>query len=477
MLDFVLKSDDTLDKRIAVIDQGEGFDFASLQRLSHRLAQALSLLDTPPGDRIAVLLPNSLHAVVAFLAAAQMGRSYLPLNTGLKPAELKSLFHQCGVGVVLCRASMQSRIPEGVHILAVDEVLDEVGEGKPFTKEAKLDSNRPFVCLSTSGSTGTPRIVERTARAVYSNVQRVSAELQVNPKDCFISVVPFWHANGFSNCLLMPLSAGASIIPMERFLPRTMLDLIIEKKPSVVIGSPFIFRALAQIIEPGSELSHVRAWVSSGAALPAELDERLRDLEIRVRQLYGSSETGTISISSEQKACPGNVGKPLPGVRMRIVGDQGRELPAGQPGQVQVASTSLFSSYVGNANGMVDVTEDGFYRMQDRGELDGEGNLNLTGRTDTLINVAGIKVDPREIQMVLDSMPGVRQSIVFGVQDANGMEMVKALLVVKKGIDTQDILQYCRGQLAEYKLPRTIEFTERIPQDLMGKTTRSLLEH
>jgi len=466
------------DDYVAVIDGARKHSFFGIQLSARVLASRLARAKLQPGSRVAGLLPNSAEAVIAFLAAARAGHSYLPLNTGLRTRELKTMFERCGVQAVLCNAATASGIPDdGPQIISVDEVLDNSQDNPPTPEELDVDPDREFVCLSTSGSTGEPRIVARTAAAVDANARHVKAGLNIGADDRFLSVVPFWHANGFSNCLLTPLFSGASIVTMNRFLPRSMLEAILEHKPTVVVGSPFVFQALAQVIEPLSDLRHVRAWISSGAAIPEELDARLRELRIEVRQLYGSSETGTVSISSGAQTRVGNVGKPLHGVQVRIVDEDHREVPQGQPGEVQVASPALYTGYIGESGEDDSLTEDGFYRMGDLGWQDLEDDLYLTGRSDALINVSGVKVDPLEVQQVLTSMPEVRQSLVFGARDRNGLEMIKALLVAESEISTDEVLRYCRERLAEYKLPRTIEFVDEIPQDLMGKTPRSQLEN
>lgn len=476
MFDPVLQSIFNQDDRLAVIDHDQSYNFSSLQMSSRILARQLNRLKLRHGERIAVLLPNSMHAVVAFLAVAQTGYSYLPLSIGLKPAELQNIFRKCGVRAVICCASTSALVPEGVQVVEVDKDLDDA-RGDPPEYLQTMDPEREFVCLSTSGSSGEPRIVARTAAAIHANLRQVAAGLQVTIEDRFLSVVPFWHANGFSNCLLLPLYCGASIVTMDRFLPRPMFDLILNKKPTVVIGSPFVFRALAQVVEPHCRLDHVRAWISSGAALPEELNKKLRSLNIRVRQLYGSSETGTISISSGHQVQAGSVGKPLQGVRVRLVDDNDHEVPQGQAGKIQVSSSALFSGYVGESGGGIPMTEDGFYCMEDMGVQDTQGKLALTGRTDNMINVAGVKVDPVEIQQVLTSMPGIAQALAFGARDASGLETIKVLLVTDGKISTEDVFQYCRNRLAEYKLPRSIEMVKDIPQNLMGKRPRKLLEN
>jgi len=479
MFDPVLQSIFNRDDRLAVIDEDIHCSFEDLKMASRILAGRLNHLDLSHGGRISVILPNSLCAVIAFLAVAQTGHSYLPLNIGLKPVELKNIFHKCKVQAVICLASMQSLIPEGTQVVIVDEgppgAQDEPSTSNEYPQQ--LIPAREFVCLSTSGSSGDPRIVARTALAIHANLRQVASGLQVTAEDRFLSVVPFWHANGFSNCLLLPLFCGASIVTMERFLPRPMLKLILNKKPSVVIGSPFVFRALAQVIESHSQLGHVRAWISSGAALPAELDKKLRALNIHVQQLYGSSETGTISISAVGQKCAGNVGKPLDDVNVRLVDDSNHVVAQGQPGNIQVSGSALFSGYIGEPESKINMTEDGFYRTGDIGMQDMQGNLTLKGRSDAIINISGIKVDPMEIQQVLTSMPGIEQALVFGSRDTTGLEIIKVLLVTDGKIRTDEVFQYCRSRLAEYKLPRTIKLVDKIPQDLMGKSARKLLDN
>jgi long-chain acyl-CoA synthetase len=468
--------------RSAVIDGGRRYRYAELWRLSAALTRRLERLSLPANSRVAVLLPNSLQAVAALLAVARSAHSCVPLNVALKRAELTAIFGRCGVRAVFGNRSVAERLPGTVQLLPVDEILagpDAAADaGTPPWPAAAPE--REFVCLSTSGSSGEPRLVARSARAVEANLRHVASALQVTAADRFLAVVPFWHANGFSNCLLLPLSRGAGIVTMGRFVPRLALETIRDQQASVVIGSPFIFKALSQVAaaQPGSShsLGTVRAWISSGAALPAELDERLRGQGIEVQQLYGSSETGTICLSGSGRREPGSVGRPVAGVELRIVDAQGGEVPPGASGEIEVRSAALFEGYVAGAARGRSRTEEGYYRMGDLGRRNAAGEVVLLGRNDAMINVSGVKVDPHEVQAVLESLPGIEQALVHGTKDAAGLTLIRALLVRKGEISTEEVLRYCRRQLAEYKLPRVVEFVDSIPQDLMGKTARRLLE-
>lgn len=475
-------------ERIAVVDGDRRYRYQDLWREAAILADRLDRMTLPPNSRVAVLLPNSLQSVAALLAIARLAHCCLPLNVGLKSTELAAIFARCKVGAAFCDRSTAERLPAGVRALPVESVLaDHPCAGAQNTDTSATapcgtaaDPARDFVCLSTSGSSGEPRLAVRSAGAVAANLERVGDALQVTPEDRFLAVVPFWHANGFSNCLLLPLARGASIVPIGRFLPRQALESIVSEGVTVVVGSPFVFKALSQVAGPGGEsrsgLAGVRAWISSGAALPAELDERLRGQGIEVRQLYGSSETGTICLSEAARREPGSVGRPLAGVEVRIVDEQGLAMPAEAGGEIEVRSDALFEGYLGEAPRSRRLP-DGFYRTGDLGRRNRAGEIVLLGRSDAMINVSGVKVDPREVQTILESLPGIGQALVHGSRDAAGLTRIRALLVRNADVSAEQVLAYCRGRLAEYKLPRVIEFVDEIPQDLMGKTTRRLLEN
>lgn len=483
-------SDAARSERLAILDGGRAYRYVDVWRLADRLSRRLARLELPANSRVAVLLPNSAPAAAALLAVARSSHSCLPLNIGLQAPELAAILGHCGARAAFCDADTAGRLPAGVRALPVETSLAEDAETAPTALAASrpwpaADPGREFVCLSTSGSSGEPRLAARSARAIEANLDHVTAALQVTREDRVLAVVPFWHANGFANCLLLPLACGASLVTMGRFLPRQALETIVDEAISIVVGSPFIFKALSQVTGPGREspagspgaLGGVRAWISSGAALPDALDERLRGQGIAVRQLYGSSETGTICVSGPARRESGSVGRPLDGVEVRIVDGQGLEVPAGASGAIEVRSAALFEGYVAQASRGPALTSDGFYRTGDLGRRNDAGEIVLLGRSDAMINVAGVKVDPRELQAVLESLPAIAQALVHGVQDAAGLTRIRAVLVRKGDVSTEEVLRYCRRRLAEYKLPRVVDFVDEIPQDLMGKTARSLLEN
>ena len=459
----------------AVFDENIIYSFKYLQQQSDTFSAWLARLDLLPNSCVASLLPNSALAAAVFLAIARSGHCFLPLNTGLKPPELDSLLQRCAVQAVFCNSRTRAGV-RGVPVLDVqaDDPATAAGVATtPFDKS--LDPRRDFVCLSTSGSTGEPKVIVRRAEAAEANLRQLASALQISPADRFLSVVPFSHGHGLTNGLMLPLACGASLVTHPQFLPRQVAASIVELGVTVVVGSPFIYQALARVIHPGSNLGDVRAWISSGAALPEALDNRLRNLGIAVRQIYGTTEAGSISISSGERGGSGYIGRPLPHATVRVVDSEGKNVPDGVDGIIEGASTGFFKGYVGGASLAQLLTPDGYYRPGDMGRFEPDGGLRLTGRSDRMINVAGVKVDPIEVQAVIQALPGIVQALVLGRLDESGLESVHALLVAESGLSAADVLRHCRGVLADYKLPRRIEFVEEIPQDLMGKSAQPLL--
>ena len=461
----------------AVRDDHGGITYRDLARWARAVAARIESLNLPPGARVGLLLPNSRGAVAAAAGAALSGRCLFPLNIHLTKAEMDALADRANVGVIVCNEVNPPDIACGdVPLLRISEILEDFETPAPIPCTSP-DPDADFVCLGTSGSTGTPRIAVRTLRAMEANLNQVSMALDIAPADRFLSVVPFWHANGFSNCLLLPLANEAEILAMERFLPRQTLDAILDYRPTVVVGSPFIYGCLLRVLDPAVQLGFVRIWLSSGAPLPEDVRCGLRRLGIVVRQLYGSTETGTISISSgdPEHEMSGCVGRPVPGVRVRVVGEDGGILKPGEEGEIEVATPAMFRGYMTDGGEVEVPTSGGFRRMGDRGRIDTRGRLHLSGRSDGTINVGGLKVDPEEVRRVLHSIPQVRDAVVFGDRRSDGMQTVRAVVVADAGIDRRHILETCRRSLAEYKLPRQITFADEIPKDTMGKVPLNLL--
>jgi long-chain acyl-CoA synthetase len=271
--------------------------------------------------------------------------------------------------------------------------------------------------------------------------------------------------------MFLPMMSGATIVLMRQFSARKMLRVMREENITILFGSPFIFSVISEIADEGYGVPSMRTCLSSGAPMSEDLRRTfLRKFGVNVRQLYGSSETGTVSIQLEDlPEEQGAVGRPLKAIDVKIVSRDGKELPANKTGEIIVKSPAMTKGYMAEPELNKRVFYKGYFRTGDLGMLDGHGNLHISGRKDRVINAGGVKVDPLEIEDVLVSFHKVREAVVFGVKNRRGTEIIKAIIVAQPDCKLNEVIGYCRGRLAEYKIPRLVDFRDDIPRDIMGK--------
>jgi long-chain acyl-CoA synthetase len=461
--------------------------FIMKERVKQYLAEEVRIHN---GDKIAFYLPNCADFVCSFFAVAEIGAVTIPLNTNFKKSELRYYTGKCGINTVITHSDLLGRwgqIPlqektpafvfmDQLKLPPVDFKADSLPKRSPLSPDAgAIDSEILYLC--TSGSSGRPKIIPKTPALLFSGAENLGAALDVDSQDRFICVTPFFHANGFENSMFLPIIKGASLVLMREFSPRSMLDALAQEEITVLIGSPFIFSSLCDCADRAYDFSAMRHCLSAGAPLPVELKRKFYDtFGIKVREHYGASETGPVSVQFQDSDEIGAVGKPLHNVRIRILDEEGRQLPPEVTGEVFVSSTSMVKGYLDEPELSSEAFPGGYFRTGDLGMLDSEGNLHIVGRNKAIINTAGIKIDPAEIRNILLLHPKVQDAYVAGVRNRRGMEVIKAIIVAHPDCTVKDIVTFCKDRLAAFKIPRVIEFMDSIPVDVMGKVIRSVIE-
>jgi len=459
---------------VAIVDGDQVISYRELIRrkdsFSAFLAQQCRLSE---GGIAAVSLPNCWQFAAAFFATAELGAICLPVNTQWSEREIGWLSGRLPISVVV--TDRERRAPWerlSLRLTLVDE-LCEAAHCANAGCAGVARGDRAALYLTTSGSTGRPRIVPRSHGNLVAGSTNVARTLGIQPGLRFLSVAPFFHAYGFNNCLFLPLISGCTAVMMRGFTPAALAETVRRYRVQVLIGSPFIFAMLAEHEWDANTFSSVSVCLSSGGPMPPGLAETCRNrLGFRVRQVYGLSETGTISIEpAAGEQVEGSAGKPIRGVEVRISGDDGGDLIRNETGEILVKSPAVMTGYVGDPERNLEVFRDGFFRTGDRGKWDDDGNLILLGRSGRVINIAGVKVDPVEIENVLKSMPGVQNCLVTAARSSRRMEMIKVTITTCPGIvlSRTDIVRHCREYLAEYKIPRVIEFASTAPAEITGK--------
>jgi long-chain acyl-CoA synthetase len=456
-----------------------------------RFACGLAVRGVEPGDRVALVLPNGPDFVIAFLAVAQLRAVAVPLNPQFKKAELAFYFHDCGVravitdeaGAAVCRAIVPRVSPwgEAAEIVAA---VDALVESHPVLEPERRSADEIVVVQYSSGSTGRPKQVPRTHGQLRAEVEAYVAALSLTEDDTIFCAIPMFHTYGLGCCLLAAVRSGATLAILDdpgpfAVMRERALALLEREVVTVFPAVPLMFRVLAEA-GIAADLSSVRLCLSAGNALPRSVFDAFHGaFGIGIRQLYGLTEAGcvTVNLDGDAAATAASVGRPIRGVELAVLDEGGNDLGTDRIGEIAVRAAGMTRGYAGVEEQLnQQAFRDGWFRTGDRGRLGDDGRLVLTGRKKLLIDVNGDKVDPIEVEDVLAVHPKVREVVVVGVaSEIEGEELVKAVVVPDETCSERELIRYCRERLANYKVPRTVEFRDEIPKNTLGKVLRKYL--
>jgi long-chain acyl-CoA synthetase len=490
---FVTEQFDTVARHAgahpAVVDEGTTLSYDQLLRWSEAISTQLHRHHQMDGRRVALVLPNSAAFVAAFFAVSRVGSVIAPLNVEYRSQELKYYLADIDPAAILvCPAAVNS-VREAVGQLARQPALFLLNA--PGTCEAlslgdaqsgppsSAGSDRPLLLLYTSGSTGQPKRVVRTHAQLRAETETLRTLFDIRPADRFLGATPFCHVNGLIRSMLTSMLGGATLYPVREFARRAVLQLISRERLTFFGGVPQLFIILAQTpARDAVDLSSLRIVFSSSAPLtPRDNQEFHRVYGVPIRQLYGSTETGTISYNDHPRLEEhlASVGRPLPGISLAVVDEERRRLPPGVEGEIVVSSPFAISSYEGNSAATQKSFRDGLYLTGDLGSLDSDGYVTLSGRKSLMINRGGYKVNPYEVEDAIRQYPKVTDVVVLGVPGPYGDDVIRCVVVPNVPCTAEEIVLYCRSQIAAYKIPSRIEFRESLPKSPTGKIRRDSL--
>jgi fatty-acyl-CoA synthase len=478
--------------------------YAQVRREAAALAAALADLDTVPGARIAVNLPNWPEWVVSALATAYVGGTLVPVNPGLGFHELKYQLRHAEASVVITAEAwaghdylemfeeLGPELPELRCLVTVgpQEVWtdgrtfryeDLVGRGRrlPPPAAARDPLAHPLAIVYTSGTMGKPKGVRLSHRALVDTAVLGGRCLGTGPEDVVLVAVPCFTVFGTS-IVIGTLAAGAAAVLADRFVPPEIVALLAREQVSLLHGVPTMFQLLVR--EPGFDRAHLprlRTGVVAGSPVPPDLVTRVRGV-CDVQIAYGLTETGptvTMTCAADSPAQrTETAGRPLPGVEVRIVDVVTGELHGAEAvGELAVKGPNLMSGYhrmPGETRRAF--THEGFFLTGDLALLDEDGYVRIVGRRKEMIIRNGYNVYPREVEDILRTHPAVEEVCVVGVPHEILGEMICACIVPVEGavVRGEDVLQYGRELMADYKLPDLVRFFDTLPMTASGKVKR-----
>ena len=467
--------------RLAIIDGNERITYGELLPRVNAVRDWLSNVLGPKPGVIAAALDNSWQFAACFFAASGLGCPLVPCNPQWRASELRRMLERLGVRNAIIESRLSAEWSQISDLRFVtSETMPEGNTACSSLPPANAAGpGDPVLYLSTSGSMGAPRLVPRSHRNLIALARNVGHTLEIGPGWRFLSVVPFHYANGFNNSLLAPLLNGATAVMMPKFNARSCAELVQRQQVNTLFGSPFIYSSLLSGVLDPVALADLKRCFSAGGRMASSLIERwhLR-FGVPIRQLYGMTEAGVIAIESSQRAPETSagvcVGPPIRGVEIAVFGPDDVNLAPGEIGELAVRSESVMAGYAGESERNSGVFRDGFFCTGDLGFMDPGGTLHLTGRIGRVINIAGVKVDPVEVERAVEMLAGVASCHVDAIPDGLGGDVIRARVVARQDfqLTRREVIEQCRRHLADYKFPRVIEFLEESPVTIAGKTLR-----
>jgi malonyl-CoA/methylmalonyl-CoA synthetase len=458
--------------------------FAAAARMAHVLAAH----GVVPGDRVAVQVEKSPEALFLYLACLRVGAVYLPLNTGYTPTELAYFVGDAEPRLLVCSEKNSAKIAAALPATERLTLSDDGSAGSLMAQaaamagdfaDADVSMNDLASILYTSGTTGRSKGAMLSHGNLCANAQTLKKAWHYSDHDVLLHALPIFHIHGLFVASNITLISGAAMI----LLPKFDLDAIFEALPdaSVMMGVPTFFTRLLQDERLDQDVTrNIRLFVSGSAPLLAETHRqwRLRTGH-EILERYGMTETNmNTSNPYEGARVPGSVGRPLPGVELRIADKDGNALAQGEIGMIEVRGPNVFQGYWRMLEKTAaEFRPDGFFMTGDLGTIDADGYVHIVGRDKDLIISGGFNIYPKEIESLIDELPGVEESAVVGLTHHDFGEAVTAFIVAKPGAELSEkaVLAAFADTLARFKHPKRVIFLEQLPRNTMGKVQKSLM--
>ena len=478
-------------KPLLFLDSGATLSYGEAEAGAARYASLLAASGLEPGDRVAVQVEKSPEALLLYLACLRAGLVYLPLNSAYQECEIGYFLEDAKPGAVVAQPRSMAWLKPLAARLGVRHVfsLDEHGAGTLV--DAALDASNRFTTVArdggdlaailyTSGTTGRSKGAMLTHGNLASNALVLHEAWGFQPEDILIHMLPLFHVHGLFVACHCVLANGSSMRFHAKFNARRALAEFATS--TVFMGVPtFYTRLLAEARLNRKACARMRLFISGSAPLLAEthveFEERTGQ---RILERYGMTETGMLTsnpLEGERRA--GSVGPALPGTVVRIRDDDDAPCAAGVIGHVQVRGANVFQGYWRMpGRNREEFTSDGFFRTGDIGSVSTDGYLSIVGRSKDLIITGGYNVYPKEIELALDELEGVRESAVVGVPHPDFGETVTAIVIPRaaNAAPTEaEIIAALKAKLAGFKIPKRVHFVADLPRNAMGKVQKNVL--
>lgn len=486
-------------RRIALVQGEQRIDYGSFVDAARRFAGFLHAHGCRPGDRIALIVPNRIEAAIVWYGAWIAGAAVVPLNAQARARDFAPWLRHAGVRVLVHEAAGRDAIAAAAELAPAPLRIVLDGPDEPDGSAGAIGWAQALACsplasapvdrsalaaiLYTSGTTGAPKGVMLSHANFAANVEAIVAYLGLTGADSIVSILPFYYSYGAS-VLHTHLAVGARVVIEPNLVfPHLIVETLARERASGFSGVPSTYALLLDRVPLADyDLGALRYLTQAGGAMAPALAARLRAAlpGTALYVMYGQTEaTARLTYVPPDRLDdkPGSAGVAIPGVRIAIRDEAGRELPPGADGEVWAQGPGVMSGYWNDPEASAAVLQDGWLRTGDLGRLDEDGFLFLAGRRSDMIKTGAHRVHPLDVEEAIAELAEVAEVAVVGIDDATLGQAIKAVIVPAAGAapDADRVKAHCRARLAAYKIPKQVEFVAALPKTASGKIRRALL--
>ncbi len=478
----------------AVVSEEGTLTYRELDERVNRLAAAWLDLGVSRGDKVAVLMPNSIRTIESYYAAHKCGAVVVPVNIRLSPKEVKYILDHADARVLVYDEALE----ETVRVLRQERTGIEhwvvAGKaGRPDTLEYEklllagrdeeplvpVDDDDVCYIAYTAGTTGLPKGAMITHKNAAMTAMISVASFRIGAEDRYFVAPPIFHVAGYG-AVNICFQVGATVLLKRSFDAREILRFMAAEQATLAVLVPVMWNLIVKDPELSRfDLRSLRLGLSGGAVLQTEIKRKVREVFPNcagIVDIFGQTEAAPTCalLPEEAERKPGSVGRPLPHIEIRVVGEDGREVQPGEVGEIQYRGPTTFLGYYKDPDRTLEAFVDGWFRSGDLVRTDEEGFVHVVDRRNDTIVSGGENVYPAEVERVLFGHPKIVEAAVVGIPHEKWGEAVHAFIVCKPGetLTQDELVAFCRAHLAGYKIPRSFDLLPELPRNAAGKVLR-----
>lgn len=481
--------------KTAIIFKDQHTSYGEFDRRANQVANGLIALGIQPGDRVALFIHNLPLFMEAYYGILKAGAAVVPLNVLYKAGEVEYILRDSGAKAILTfgpfapvAISAASASPDmrEVIVAAPEDVPGAkawravFGDAQETAPAVAVKDEDIAVIPYTSGTTGRPKGAILTHRNLVGNCEQCSRVERIAPQedDVVWIALPLFHIYAMNVAMNLSVAHGGTMLLIDRFEPVSSLEAAQKNRCTVIYGAPPMFVAWSQLPNIRDfDLSSVRYIASGAAALPVRIMELFEQVAgVPISEGYGLTEASPVVTSNAAGPLtkPGTVGVPIPGVEVKIIDPNGAEVSVGEMGELICRGDNIMAGYWNQPTATAETLRDGWLYTGDLATRDADGYISIVDRKKDMIIVSGFNVYPREVEEVLFRHPAIAEAAVVQYPDPYQGESVMAVVVLKPGqtATEQEIIDYCRKEIAVFKCPRKVVFRDELPKNNTGKVLR-----